>query len=113
MKHEMNLHTAPFEMIKKGSKTIEMRLHDEKRSLINIGDYIEFNNVVTHEKMLCVVKNLYYYNSFEELYLVHDKISIGYKKDEVALPEDMLLYYSKEKIERYGVVGIEIKVVEK
>ena len=42
--HKMNLWNDSFEAIKCGSKTIEMRLNDEKRSLIKIGDEIEFVN---------------------------------------------------------------------
>ena len=42
MKHVMNLHSVPFEMIRSGRKTIELRLYDEKRRLISIGDEIKF-----------------------------------------------------------------------
>ena len=38
----MNLHKAPFQMIKSGAKTIELRLYDEKRKKIKAGDIIEF-----------------------------------------------------------------------
>ena len=31
MKYEMRLHDGPFKLIKAGSKTIELRLYDEKR----------------------------------------------------------------------------------
>ena len=56
------------------------------------------------------VVNIFKYANFAELYKHHDKISIGYKEDETANPDDMLLYYTKEDIEKYGVVGIEISV---
>lgn len=36
----MRLHKEPFELIKNGSKTIELRLYDEKRQMINLGDTI-------------------------------------------------------------------------
>ena len=48
---------------------------------------------------------------FENLYLNHSKVSIGYKEDENAKPDDMLVYYSMEEIKNYGVLGIEIKVL--
>ena len=51
------------------------------------------------------------YNSFAELYNNFDKVSLGYKEDELASPDDMELYYSKEEQEKYGVLGIEIKLV--
>ncbi len=98
-------------MIKLGIKTIEMRLNDEKRSLIKIGDFIEFENKDTHEKLTCEVINIYKYSSFEELYKHHDKSSLGYFENEEAKPSDMNVYYPQERIDQYGVLGIEIKKV--
>ena len=68
MKHEMKLNNEPFECIKNGTKTIELRLNDEKRKLLNIGDKIEFTNITNNEKLLVKIENLYYFSSFEELY---------------------------------------------
>ena len=48
MKHEMKLNNKPFEKIKKGTKTIELRLNDEKRQLLKVNDYIEFNNITNN-----------------------------------------------------------------
>ena len=42
MIHKMNLNPEPFERILSGRKTIELRLNDEKRRLIKVGDKIEF-----------------------------------------------------------------------
>ncbi len=110
MTHKMNLWNDSFFAIKIKTKTIEMRLCDEKRSVISIGDVIQFTNTKTSEIMECIVINLYRYKDFYELYKHHDKISIGYGEDEVADPDDMLAYYSAEDIEKYGVLGIEITV---
>ena len=110
MIHRMKLWDEPFCKIKSGVKTVEMRLCDEKRSAISIGDLIEFTNAKTNEICRCTVVNLYRYKSFDELYLHHSKKSIGYEDDEVAHPSDMLAYYSAEKTEKYGVLGIEIAV---
>ena len=40
MRHEMRLHDVPFKKIQAGTKTIEMRLYDEKRQMIQVGDEI-------------------------------------------------------------------------
>ena len=111
MKHEMKLNDGPFKNIKNGTKTIELRLNDEKRQLLKIKDLIEFTNRGTLEQMLVEIKNLYHYPSFEELYKHFDKVAMGYKEDEEANPKDMEEYYSKEEQEKYGVLGIEIKKV--
>ena len=111
MKHRMNLWHDSFVKIQKGTKTIEMRLCDEKRVAISIGYTIIFEDTSDGTCLECLVLNLYKYSSFGELYAHHDKISIGYVESEVANPADMLMYYSKEEISKYGVVGIEIRVV--
>ena len=111
MIHKMNLWDDSFEAIKEGWKTIEMRLDDEKRSLIKVNDVIEFTNTKTNETMSCLVLKLYHYKTFNELYKNHSKLSIGYKENEVANPDDMLAYYTIEDINKYGVLGIEIRVI--
>ncbi len=110
MIHNMKLQDEPFIKIKNGLKTVEMRLNDEKRQKINIGDDIEFTNIKTSEKLICKVLNLYKYKNFEELYKNHDKMSIGYDKDEVSNSNDMKKYYAEDKINKYGVLGIKIKL---
>ena len=109
--HHMKLWNDSYELIKKGIKTIEMRLNDEKRSKIKVGDIIEFTNTSTLEKLKVKVDKIYKYDNFEQLYSNHNKISIGYKSEEIADPEDMLMYYTKEEIEKYGVLGIKVMII--
>ena len=54
----MKLHPAPFEMIKSGKKTIELRLYDEKRRKIKVGDEIIFTNTVNGETLNKTVKDI-------------------------------------------------------
>lgn len=104
----MRLHPEPFEKIKNGTKIIEMRLFDEKRQKIQIGDKIEFENRANGDKVSAIVMALYRFSSFEELYRALNKRDLGYADDEEAKPEDMSRYYSEDDIRNYGVVGIEI-----
>ncbi len=110
MQHTMNLHNEPFNKIKRGAKTVEMRLFDERRKNIKVGDTILFTNNTTGEKLAVQVTNMQVFVNFEELYNNYDKVSIGYKPDEVANPADMNLYYTDEQIATYGVVAIGIKL---
>ena len=109
---QMNLNPSPFEFIKSGQKTIEMRLYDEKRRLININDIIEFTNNKTKEKITCRVIGLHVYDSFKRLYELFDKTLLGYLPNEDAHYLDMEVYYKDEDIKKYGVVGIEIEVIK-
>ena len=103
MLHEMKLQNGPFNSIKNGKKTIELRLYDEKRQKVKIKDKIEFTNILNNEKILTEVINLHKYKTF-------DKESLGYNKDDIANPKDMEKYYSIEEQNKYGVLGIEIKI---
>ena len=113
MKHKMNLQDAPFNLIKSGLKKIELRLYDDKRKLISVGDEIEFSNAndVT-QKVLCEVIAIHKFSSFEELYKTLSLLSCGYTVENIekASPMDMNLYYSQEEQDKYGVLGIEIKL---
>lgn len=110
--HEMRLNNVPFSLIKEGIKTVEMRLYDEKRKSIKVGDTITFINRLTNEKVKTKVIYLHIYDSFETLYRDFDKISLGYKKDEECSYKDMEKYYSIEKQKEYGVLGIEIELIK-
>ena len=110
MTHHMNLVPSAFQSILSGKKTVEMRLYDEKRASIQIGDEIEFENTVTHKKVKCLVINLTHYKDFFELYSNFDKTAIGYGENETADVADMYAFYAPEQIEAYGVLAIEIKV---
>ena len=107
----MRLHNEPFILIKKGTKTIEMRLNDEKRQLIKVGDTIEFINRYNNDIISVEVINLYYFNNFEDLYDSFDKTSIGYNDGDEGNPNDMKQYYSNEEIDKFGVLAIEIKLL--
>lgn len=110
MIHNIKLNDAPFKMIKNGEKTIELRLYDEKRRKIKVGDTICFKTKT--DKLTATVKALHTFHNFEELYAALPLDKCGYTADELATasPDDMLEYYSKEQIEKYGVVGIEIEI---
>lgn len=112
MKLNMNLNEQPFNRIKNRTKTIELRLNDEKRSQLKEKDLIEFTNIKTLESIIVEVVELYKYNSFDDLYKHFDKISLGYDAEEIADPKDMEKYYSINEQGNCGVIGIKIKVLE-
>ena len=110
---ELRLNKKPFESIKKGEKTVEMRLYDEKRQQINIGDYIVFKLRDNEEEQLkTVVQDVDVFLNFEQLYKNYDKISLGYLENEDASFKDMEEYYSLEEQAKYGVVAITVELVK-
>jgi len=113
--HIMKLHPGPFAKIRDGSKTIELRLYDEKRRRISVGDTIQFVNTEDPTDTVCVhVRDLFVFDSFDELYRHLPLTECGYTEEEVhtASPRDMELYYSKEEQKCCGVVGIRIALLQ-
>ena len=112
--HVTNLTPAPMQEIRTGNKTIELRLNDEKRKQISVGDTIKFINTEDSNDTLRVkVVDLFLFSSFAELYDNLPLLNCGYNEDNIntASPEDMEMYYSREKQNKYGVVGIEISLL--
>lgn len=113
MTHYMNLAPEPFEQIRSGVKTIELRLYDEKRQAVSAGDTIIFTNLADNHQISSKVLKLYIFDSFKELFNNLPLLKCGYTEQELdtASPDDMLAYYPKEKQERYKVVGMEIELI--
>ena len=112
MWHEMRLYSDPFEKIRNGEKTIELRLNDGKRRKIQVGDTVFFHRYDReYDVIVCTVTALYRYRDFDELYRSLPLEKCGYIAEQVkdAKAEDMLEYYSLAQQQKYGVLGIEIK----
>lgn len=108
--HKMKLKPVPFDKIKSGEKSIELRLYDKKRQQVKIGDKIAFTNIATGEVIKTFVANLHRFATFDELYGSLPLLKCGYTIENVdeAKPSDMEQYYSVDEQKRYGVVGIEL-----
>lgn len=104
----VHLHTDVFEIVKKGIKDIEVRVNDEKRRKLNVGDSLVFLKRPLEDEMIKVkVKSLEYYDNFKELVNHYDMKRIyleGYTK-EMYLKE-MERFYTEDEQKKYGVVAI-------
>ena len=113
MKHEMKLQPEYFNFILNGTKRIEIRLNDEKRQQIKIGDTIKFlKEPELEENFNARVTGLLRYNSFEDMFKDFD---ISILSDKSMTKEELIgvleQFYTKEKQERYGVLGIRIELL--
>ena len=112
---EMKLQDKPFTQIKQGSKTIELRLYDEKRKKLQIGDYIKFLNISTGETLLTKVENIIFADTFKVLFSkINNNAAMGFTDDETesSIVSALGQYYSKEEQDKYGVIGIEIDIID-
>lgn len=102
-----------FDCINNGTKKIEIRLNDEKRKNIKIGDEIVFEDLDNQERKAKVkVTNLYYEDTFDDLL---NKFDVSIFGDSNTTKEELLdtlnKIYSKEEQEKYGIVGIGIEKI--
>ncbi len=112
--HRMRLQPEPYRQIEAGTKTYELRLYDEKRQKVRVGDVIRFEDMTDdYEVLFARVEELRVFDSFEELYRELPLRECGYtpETEAAASPKDMERYYPPEEQRRYGVVGIRISLL--
>lgn len=111
MVYKMQLATEYFNKIKNGTKTIECRLYDEKRKTLKVGDVIEFSNAENEEdKIKGEIVALHKFNNFSKL-LDSFPIAIFGGENQEQFLSVLKKFYSDEDERKYGVVGIEIKLI--
>lgn len=111
MHHIMKLQPGPFDRIADGSKTIELRLYDEKRKAISIGDTITFTREPEQQQQITVkVVALLHYPTFKDLLADFPPDYFG-GADREALLDEVHCFYSLEDQQPNGVLGIKIALV--
>lgn len=78
--HDLHLRSPYFESIAMGRKRYELRLHDDKRRRIAVGDLICFESY-DGRYMYCVVDELRHYDDFEALFRDLGTIVTGFGTD--------------------------------
>ncbi len=111
MHHEMSLRPGPFGMIADGRKRYELRLNDEKRRAIRVGDTITFSCTEDERTVQVRVTSLHPYADFAQLYADLPLTECGYTEENVATadPKDMERYYPPEKQFECGVLAIGVE----
>ena len=109
----MSLHQEGYELIKNGSKTVEVRLFDEKRRQLRSGDRLIFEQLPKRKESIeTEIIAIQTFPTFAELYY-----QIGFEllgrsdKSMDWMQEKTRELYSKEQEEKYGAVAIYIKVL--
>lgn len=113
MIYEMKLQPDFYNYMLNGTKRIEIRLNDEKRKYIKVGDKIKFYKEPNLEEyFLTEVVEILKFNDFREMI---DNLKIEELADEILTKDELLStlekYYTKEQQEKYGTLGIRIKLI--
>lgn len=108
MHWQMKLQVSPFNQIKSGKKRIEIRLFDEKRQQLKVGDFITFTNFDdVSEKITTEITNLVKFNTFKDLFFEYDPASCGVESRNEY--KTMYKYYTEADEQKYGVLAMWIK----
>lgn len=109
----MKLQPDFYNYMLNGTKRIEIRLNGEKRKYIKVGDKIKFYKEPNLEEyFLTEVVEILKFNDFREMI---DNLKIEELADEILTKDELLStlekYYTKEQQEKYGTLGIRIKLI--
>jgi len=109
----MSVRHRYFEMIKTGTKDIELRAYDDKRKKMKVGDkFLLYDAEKTDNFIICKILNMHIAPDFETLFSKIDIQRSGF--DSIAqLKEVVFKFITEQEFAKNAVVGIEIKVVNK
>ena len=109
----VHLHPEIFDIVLQGTKDVEIRVNDEKRRALKVGDTLIFvKRPGEQEKLKTTVKNLVYFSSFEEVLDAYDMERFyleGTSHEEYL--QLMKQFYSEEEVDKNGIVAIEFEQV--
>ncbi|QDH22636.1 ASCH domain-containing protein [Saccharibacillus brassicae] len=112
MKHVMTLFPEYFNSTCSGRKQVEVRLNDEKRRVMNVGDTIQFECLPDRKRTVkAIVEELYKYETFEGLYQsipFKDMDCEGWTMKEMI--DGTYEIYTPEQERKWGVLGIRIRL---
>lgn len=107
----MHLNHQPFLAMKNGTKKIEIRLNDNKRSKLKVGDKITFTDLETKQELITTVLKLEVFPTFKDLFQKYSGSIIGSPEEETVaeLDRENTEIYSREKEKKFGALAIEIE----
>ncbi len=111
MEHELNLRPVYFDLINDGSKTIEVRLFDEKRKSYKHGDKLIFHNEKDKtQTCACEIIDLKNYDNFKQMASSLDSKCIGFEDQNFEqIINSYHTIYSEELEKKYGILAITIR----
>ena len=109
----MTLFEESFNKIKNKQKSIEVRLNDDKRQNIRVGDLITFYKLTEKTERITVkVLEIYTFENFEKLYSEFNFSLFGCQGYEMKrMIDETYAIYTKEQEKRYGALGIKISLI--
>ncbi|MGE4232047.1 MAG: ASCH domain-containing protein [Bacteriovoracia bacterium] len=109
----MKLDDIPFKATQSGKKIIEVRLNDDKRKEIKVGDIILFENLNDRETVMVEVVRVRKFKTLSELVKTEDFSKTGgIYRDRKHWQKSINSYYTPEKQRSFGLLVIEISLAD-
>lgn len=111
--HYMNLTDEYFDAVKCGKKTVELRVYDNKRRDVKVGDYIIFKRYLDQQDTVKVtVTGTHLYDSFADLTADHKPSAMGFSGKSRGAVAAMMNRLYEAKLAKCKPFAIEIKLSE-
>lgn len=112
---QMRLEDEPFQAIASGRKRYELRLNDDKRRALRVGDVVRFVHVQTGRMLDCRVSSLQTFDDFADMYraLPPEELCADMSAADTAetFRRAMRAYYSDERVAQCGALAIGVEIV--
>ena len=114
MNHVMKLRPTYFDMIAGGTKIYEIRLNDEKRQLVQVGDIITFQREPELEQTYTtIVTELLHFGTFNQMASKLPLVKVGFANMSPAeVVEIYHQFYTPENEQKYGVLAIKVENIK-
>lgn len=111
MIYKMGLQNKYYKLVDQGNKIVELRLYDQKRKKLKVGNLIRFYEEPERINYIdTIITKLNKYNSFSEA-LENINMNLLTNESEEKYLDDLENYYKKEEQAKYGVIAITISKV--
>jgi len=109
----MKLTSEFFDQVKSGKRTYEIRIYDEKRQKVAIGDNIIFKKLPDLiDGVIVKVTDIKRFETFEDMARTLSLSSIGFEnKNASQVARFYRSFYSKEEEKKYGIVAFKMELV--
>lgn len=111
---KFHLDSDVFDIVKNGNKNVEVRINDEKRRKLKIGDELIFlKRPLEDEKINAKVISLDYYDNFNKLVENYEMKRLyleTYTKEKFL--KELERFYTKEEQNKFGVVAIGFEIIK-
>ena len=105
--HVMHLEPEYYALMLSGEKRIEVRLNDEKRRKIAVGDKVKFNENGSDRSFFATVTGRYVYNDATELF---EDLSQELHIKKAELTDALERIYGQSAVEMHGLCALRISV---